>query len=295
MGLNKLLGQKSVNILNIVLIAVFVLLVLLFAREMISSYFGEEAKDEVKPAESSVPGKAVEKRAFSDYAPVLESNVFGFNAGELTLLSGKKAGFANAERTGARSAKLKLLGVVSWLEGVGYAFISGLGRGQEVYKTGDYIQTVGYLRRVETDKVIIETGAGEEELPIADISLAKSSPAPKRVNGMAKRTSKNTYELDKELVQGSLDSPKNIMTDARLLPNVVNGVQKGFVVREVKRGGIYHNLGVRNGDVLLRVNEFDISDAETALQAFSALRGLDRVDLDILRRGDPLTLTYTLK
>ena len=85
------------------------------------------------------------------------------------------------------------------------------------------------------------------------------------------------------------------MTDARFIPNVVDGRQQGFILRELKPGGIYQSLGLQNEDILLRINEYDISTPDTALQAFIALRGLDRADLDIVRNGSKMTMTYQIR
>ncbi len=86
-----------------------------------------------------------------------------------------------------------------------------------------------------------------------------------------------------------------MMTDARLKPNVADGKQEGFVLSEVKPGGIYQSLGLQDGDVLLRINDYDISNPERALQAFTALRGLDRVQIDLIRSGSKMTMTYQIK
>ena len=85
------------------------------------------------------------------------------------------------------------------------------------------------------------------------------------------------------------------MTDARLIPNFVRGKQKGFILEEVKPDGIYHRLGLRNGDVILRINGYNISNPEAALQAFTALKGLDKIQLNIIRNGKQITLTYLVK
>ena len=45
----------------------------------------------------------------------------------------------------------------------------------------------------------------------------------------------------------------------------------------------------------LRINDYNITNVDSALQAFSALRGMERVNLDILRNGEKVTLTYLLK
>jgi general secretion pathway protein C len=101
--------------------------------------------------------------------------------------------------------------------------------------------------------------------------------------------------VDRDAVDAALLNPRQIMTDARLIPNTVEGKQEGFMVREVRPEGVYAKLGLRNGDVLLRVNEFSISDPETALQVFTALKGMERVELDILRNGSRMTLTYLIR
>jgi general secretion pathway protein C len=152
--------------------------------------------------------------------------------------------------------------------------------------------------------VIIESGGENLEFRLPDISGLKGAPPPlrrsdrkagSRSNSFARKTSDNTYIIDQKGVEASLANPKRMLTDARLLPNIVNGKQKGFVIREIKPKGLYGTLGLQNGDILLRVNEFDISSAETGLQAFTALQGMDRIDLDIQRNGNRMNLTYIIR
>ena len=90
-------------------------------------------------------------------------------------------------------------------------------------------------------------------------------------------------------------NPAQMMTDARLRPNNVSGRDEGFILSEVKPGGIYQSLGLQDGDVLLRINDYDISNPERALQAFTALRGLDRVQIDLIRSGARMTMTYQIQ
>jgi general secretion pathway protein C len=67
------------------------------------------------------------------------------------------------------------------------------------------------------------------------------------------------------------------------------------MLREVRRNGLYDSLGMQNGDVLLRINSFNISNPENALQAFTALRGMDKVQLDIIRNNNRMTLNYQIR
>jgi len=101
--------------------------------------------------------------------------------------------------------------------------------------------------------------------------------------------------IDQQKILQALERPDQIMTDARFTPHMVDGRQQGFILREVKPQGIYSGLGLQNGDILLRINEYSISSAESALQALTALRGIDRAQLDIIRNGSNMTMTYQIR
>ena len=109
---------------------------------------------------------------------------------------------------------------------------------------------------------------------------------------MVRRIDDDTFRLSKESIREALQNPEQIMTEARLLPYLEEGEQKGFIVRELKRGGIYEALGLRNGDIILKVNELPLESPDSALQAFGALRGLSRVRLEIIRGGRKRAILY---
>jgi len=96
-------------------------------------------------------------------------------------------------------------------------------------------------------------------------------------------------------LQSAMANPTQIMMDARLFPNLVKDRQEGFILREIRKDGFYDHLGLQNGDVLLQVNGSSISSPENALQAFMALKGMDRVKLDIIRNSNRLTLNYQIR
>jgi general secretion pathway protein C len=79
------------------------------------------------------------------------------------------------------------------------------------------------------------------------------------------------------------------------LPNIKDGRQEGFTISEVVPGGIYQSLGLRNGDILLKINGLEISNPEVAIQAMSALRGMNNVDLDIIRSGKNISMSYRMR
>ncbi len=54
-------------------------------------------------------------------------------------------------------------------------------------------------------------------------------------------------------------------------------------------------VGIRNGDVLLRINDFPIESPEKAIQAFVSLMGQSRIKLDMVREGQPASFNYDIR
>ena len=54
-------------------------------------------------------------------------------------------------------------------------------------------------------------------------------------------------------------------------------------------------VGIRNGDVLLRLNDFPVDSPDKALQSFIALKGQNRLKLDMIRDGQPVTFNYDIR
>jgi general secretion pathway protein C len=101
--------------------------------------------------------------------------------------------------------------------------------------------------------------------------------------------------VDQRALNASLDNIGQAMTDARLLPSLKEGKVEGFRASEVKPAGIFGMVGIKNGDVLLRINEFPIDSPDKAIQSFVSLKGQSRIKLDLIRDGQPVTLNYDIR
>jgi general secretion pathway protein C len=80
-----------------------------------------------------------------------------------------------------------------------------------------------------------------------------------------------------------------------LLPSQKDGKVEGFRASEVKPSGVFAMIGIKNGDVLLRLNDFPIDSPDKALQSFIALKGQNRLKLDMIRDGRPTTFNYDIR
>ena len=192
-----------------------------------------------------------------------------------------------------------LIGTVVGPKELSYAVFKDSSGLQEIFKVGESVSGLGVLYSVKKDKVIVRHGGKTVEIPIEDVQV-KEVKKPVSVgtlftSAFAQKIGRDTYIVDQRKIQQAISNPSQMMTDARLRPNVNDGKEGGFILSEVKIGGIYHSLGLQDGDVLLRINEYDISNPERALQAFTALKGLERVQIDLIRRGSKMTMTYQIK
>ncbi len=283
---------RLLKAINLLLTVVIVISVLLVVRDFLSYGVGanrmpEEGKDKQAATVQPVP-------PLSDYSVVAGNNVFGFPPMEVRPLVGNGP-------SSAPPAQVDLIGTVSGA--MGYVVVVRDSK-EEVYRRGQDIPGVGYLAAISRKYAVIKSGGNETKLPLKDVAQVKEAgprpggaragqaPAPQQ---FAKETSKSSYLVDRSAISEAIDNPARILTQARMLPQIKNGKQEGFVLSEVRPEGVFSQLGLRNGDVLLRINQMDMSGPGAALRAFTALRGLDKVELDILRDGQRQTLTYQIR
>jgi type II secretion system protein C len=290
----NLLTKNNVFYLNILLCILLFFSIIVLTRDIISGYF-EKKRTVEKDISASANALSIQRTMqLLEYAPIMKNNPFGFPGGEIRPLT------ASVNAGVRQQTDLILIGTVSGPRELSYAVFKDSSGLQDVFRVGDPVYSMGKLYRVKKDSVLIKSGEKITEIPIEDIVKIKevrtqTSGAGSPPSLFAQRIGRGTYVVDQARLQQMISNPSQIMTDARLRPNLSGGKENGYTLSEVKPGGIYQSLGLQEGDVLLRINEYDISNPEKALQAFSALKGLDRVQIDLMRSGARMTMTYQIK
>ena len=289
---SRLLTKRNIFYLNLVIGIVVIFSSFFLIRDVISNYFEKEKNLKKNIPASTDIGISQRKMQLAGYSPILNNNPFGFPGGEIKPLSTSTNGKV-------QQTDIMLLGTVVGPKELSYAVFGDRSGIQDVFKIGESVFGLGKLYSVKTDKVLVRQGEKTVEILLEDVKVKEIKKSVSGINSFtsafAQKIGRDTYMVDQRKVQQAISNPTQMMTDARLRPNVINGKEEGFILSEVKPGGIYHSLGLQNGDVLLRINEYDISNPEKALQAFTALKGLDRVQIDLIRAGAKMTMTYQMK
>ncbi|MGH2617760.1 MAG: PDZ domain-containing protein, partial [Thermomicrobiales bacterium] len=80
------------------------------------------------------------------------------------------------------------------------------------------------------------------------------------------------------------------------IPHTVAGAgMQGFRVFSIKPQSLIDRLGLKNGDIIQRVNGVELSDPSTALTLLQDLQGNSQMRIDVLRNQQPVTLSYEIR
>ncbi|MBI1823858.1 MAG: PDZ domain-containing protein [Nitrospirae bacterium] len=128
-------------------------------------------------------------------------------------------------------------------------------------------------------------------LPAGPASLNNSILEPKGI----RQLSSNRWALDRQEVEHNLDNLNQLMTQARVIPNFSDGKPDGFRVFAIVPDSFYEKIGLKNGDVLERVNGVEIKDPESFLKVFQHLKDENNISIDVVRNSQKETMSYEIR
>src|SRR5437773_298829 len=146
----------------------------------------------------------------------------------------------------------------------------------------------------------VTTGLGTVVDDVPPAPAAPPSPdtpdAPAaRADDRIRRTAENAFVVDRREVAGAVDNVSGLMTQLRAVAEVREGRPAGFRLFQIRDDSLFAKLGLRNGDVVERVNGAQVADPTALLGFLQRLRTEPRVALDIVRGDAPRTLVYDLR
>jgi type II secretory pathway component PulC len=175
----------------------------------------------------------------------------------------------------------------------------------------DAIEATGLVVTVKADTVIIKLGPGMPKScpdasasapvpPVTPVTPPATGPSPDdiaqaEIDAGIRKINDVTFEIRTALLDKILLNPMSVAKGARVVPSMKNGKADGFKLYAIRPNSVYAKLGLENGDTLNAINGFALDSADKALEVYTKLRTATRLEVDITRRGKPVTLTYTIK
>ncbi|MBI1922259.1 MAG: general secretion pathway protein GspC [Geobacter sp.] len=227
------------------------------------------------------------------FSPIMGKGLFGkATKGALTPVIQSKG----PQEGGVSTSDLILVGTALGSYRDTFALVMKTSTQEErVFRLGEKVFGVGPLVAVKKERAYLSVNGKRVELLTPTTPAESGKPGQHSQSQMAAPVGSSSFVVDQRALNAALDNIGQAMTDARLLPSVKEGKVEGFRASEVKPAGIFGMVGIRNGDVLLRINDFPIDSPEKAIQSFVSLKGQSRIKLDLVRDGQPVTMNYEIR
>ncbi len=139
----------------------------------------------------------------------------------------------------------------------------------------------------------------------ASASAAVPPPAPPPAGGPSavadeikngiQKLGANEFKVDRGVVDKILENQAELMRQARIVPEQENGKVVGIRLFGVRPDTLLGTLGMENGDRLEKINGFDMTSPESALEAYARLRTADHLTVSLNRRGQETNVDYNIK
>lgn len=119
----------------------------------------------------------------------------------------------------------------------------------------------------------------------------------KKDDGMGKGIKKvgaNSYEVEQSEIDGALANLSKLATQARVVPAFEGGQSIGFKLFSIRPKSLYAKIGLKNGDIVTRINGYELNSPDKALEIYQKLKDSKQINVDLKRRGKPTTLDYSI-
>jgi general secretion pathway protein C len=105
----------------------------------------------------------------------------------------------------------------------------------------------------------------------------------------------NNCNVDRSLVEKMLQNTTMLATAARFVPSIKDGRPNGFKLYAIRPNSIFGKIGLQNGDTIKGINGSEMSTPDKALEMYTKLRNASHLSVQVERRGETLTLDYTIR
>ncbi len=172
------------------------------------------------------------------------------------------------------------------------------------------VQDVAIVKRIEPERVYIwntsdsrveylalnEPPAPKGALPPVVSAKAEvlEKPDDGEADGIVKKGDSD-YVVPRSTVDNALNNLSKLATDARVVPAFEGGKPVGFKLFSIKPGSLYSKIGLQNGDVVSRINGYEMSTPEKGLEVYQKLKDSASINVDVKRRGKAMTLNYNIQ
>lgn len=176
------------------------------------------------------------------------------------------------------------------------------------YRTGEKVLDQAEVMLIEARNVYVKRNGRCEAFTLEEkgkTTVASAPPPPAEMPGEEgpgselgkdiKKVSESEYEIPRSDIDSALSNLNQLATAARIVPSFQNGKANGFKLFSIRPNSLYSKIGIQNGDIVQKINGFEINSPDKALEIYSKLKDAQSITVDLIRRGKNQTLSYSIR
>jgi len=220
------------------------------------------------------------------------------------LASNTPVVFKKKKRTPKRVSYIKGMKLEAVYKGP-KALVAVIKRGSKSYvlRVGETI--LGY-RLVEVDSLGATLVRGSREYRLNMPNIKSSQGASQNSNFDKQIPKKSSLEdeiinddnrviVPRKIIQEYSSDMNKIWKNIAINPLKRGGKLTGFIVNYVRPNSVFYKMGLRNGDIIKKINGETIEDYSIVMDTFKEAKDLSSLILDIKRGGKSLELDYEIR
>ena len=242
---------------------------------------------EVTPRRGIVEKTAVRnisgKPDLTSYSIISKRNLFGS-----TDRAGKEAQI-DVDELEQTKLELALLGTVAGNGELDFAVIEETDKKKQgLFRIGDTIAgatVVKIMRRM----VILRVEDRDEVLKMKEDETGKKDDG-RKVSGP-----ENTLTVRRADIDNAFKNMNKTLAQVRIRPHFSSGKPDGFMVNRIKKGSIFQDMGLKNGDIIQEVNGRPLRSADEMLGLYKKLQTGSEITVNIKRKGRQESMKYVFR
>ncbi|MGK4005236.1 type II secretion system protein GspC [Sorangium sp. So ce1036] len=123
----------------------------------------------------------------------------------------------------------------------------------------------------------------------------KRGALPPEIASKIRKVSDREFIVDRTAVDMVLEKQGELMRSARIVPVREGDRVIGVRLARVASGSLLTAIGLKRGDTIRSINGFDLTDPQSALQAYARLRSANNLAVAIRRGGRDMTIDLRIQ
>jgi type II secretion system protein C len=283
------ISPSDIKKIHVLITAAIVVVIGLFSAKLVGGItallMGNEQKTVRKTVTASAKAVKKDLNDFSNYEAIVTRNIFN-SKNEIPdddiITMGKNEAYKKT------TLEIDLVGTIVVNDPSRSVAAIELKQAKKIepFMVGDTILDKALVVSIARKKVILRNTASAELEYVGMQNEEEEKPLAGSESGI-KQMGGNRILVERTELNKSLSNLNELLTQARAVPNIENGVVNGFKLFGIQPGSLYQKLGAQNGDVIKSVNGVDIKDPNTAMGLFQQLQTTNRLEFSIDRNGVP--------